>query len=166
MEGLLTELCNRLDYQSGSLIWTCAGQRSDRNGMQAGNVSTTDGYRYIKFRQKRILAHRVVFFMFHGFVPKEIDHINTVRDDNRIENLRDAITHSNNLGNQSIQSRNKSSRFKGVCWDKNRSKWMASIKHNRKVKYLGRFDSENDAAKAYNNASIEIYGNFANINKL
>lgn len=45
------------------------------------------------------------------------------------------------------------SRFRGVYWDATRSKWAASLKHNRRVTYLGRFDSETDAARAYNAAA-------------
>lgn len=104
--------------------------------------------------------------MHKGFIPTEIDHINRIRCDNRIENLRDSITHSNNLGNQSIQKRVKTSKHKGVCWDSNRNKWMSSIKVYGKTKYLGRFFNENDAAKAYNKAALEIFGDFANLNEV
>lgn len=162
----IDELCSRLRYDNGILIWVNAGRRSDRNGMQAGSVSKTDGYVYIKYKQKRIGAHRIIYYIHNGFIPSEIDHINRVRSDNRIENLRDAITHTNNLGNQSVQKRHKTSIYKGVCWDSNREKWMASIKISRKFKYLGRFSSEDEAAKAYNRAAIEIFGEFANINKI
>lgn len=162
----IDDLCSRLKYVNGLLVWVNAGARSDRNGLQAGSLSKSDGYVYIKFKQKRIGAHRVVYYMHYGFIPNEIDHINRIRSDNRVENLRDAITHTNNLGNQSIQSRKKTSKYKGVCWDANRKKWMASIKVSRKFKYLGRFDVEEDAAKAYNKAALEIFGEFANINEI
>lgn len=167
LELLVDDLCKMVSYRDdGNLVWINAGRRSDLNGMVVGNVSTTDGYRYIKFRQKRILAHRVVFYMHNKFIPDEIDHINRIRDDNRIENLREAITHSDNLGNQSIQTREKTSRYKGVCWDKNRGKWMAGIKCNGKRINIGRFDSEDSAARAYNKYATSLFGEFANLNAI
>lgn len=167
LELLVEDLCKMVSYRDdGNLVWINAGRRSDLNGMVVGNVSTTDGYRYIKFRQRRILAHRVVFYMHNKFIPKEIDHINRIRDDNRIENLREAENHSANLGNQSIQKREKTSKYKGVCWDKNRRKWMAAVKHNGKRINIGRFESEDSAAKAYNDLAIKLFGDFANLNNI
>lgn len=165
IESIANLLAERLQYNSdGTLTWKFAGRRSDLNGKIAGSISSTDGYVYIKFKQKRILAHRVVFFIHNKFIPQEIDHINRVRHDNRIENLRDAVTHSSNLGNQSVQKRAKTSIYKGVCWDANRKKWMAGIKFNRKRINIGRFDSEIEAARAYDKYAISIFGDFANIN--
>lgn len=162
----IDELCGRLRYDNGKVFWINAGIRTDRNGMEAGSVSKTDGYVYVKFRQKRIGVHRVVYYMHHGVMPSEIDHINRVRNDNRIENLREATTHSQNGGNQSLQTREKTSKFKGVCWDKNRCKWMASIKFNGKRMYLGRYEDEVSAARAYNTAATNYFGEFANLNEV
>ena len=165
IEALIRELSERLQYnEDGTLTWKFAGRRSDLNGKNAGCLSITDGYVYIKFRQKRISAHRIVFFIHNKYFPKEIDHINRVRHDNRIENLRNAVNHSKNLGNQSVQKRNKTSIYKGVCWDANRGKWMASIKFNKKRINIGRFDSEISAAKAYDKYAISLFGEFANTN--
>lgn len=167
IENFICDLASKLEYRpDGSLVWLYAGKRSDLVGLIAGTVSSTDGYRYIKYRQKRIVAHRVVFYMHHGYVPDEIDHINRVRDDNRIQNLREATSHTHNLGNQSIQKREKSSKYKGVCWDKNRMKWMAYIKNKGKITNIGRFSSEKDAASAYNSHATMIFGDFANLNDL
>lgn len=68
--------------------------------------------------------------------------------------------------NRNKQKEPTSSVYKGVCWDKNRCKWMSSIKINGKNKYLGRFDSEVDAANAYNIAALELFGEFAQVNVL
>lgn len=163
---IIEEIANRTEYrEDGSLIWKFLPRRNDRTGMVAGSISSTDGYVYIKALGKKVSAHRVVFFKHHGFVPREIDHINRVRHDNRIENLREADTHSSNMGNQSHQN-GRSSRFKGVCWDKSRGKWAAMIKFKRKNKHLGRFDSETDAALAYNEAAIKLFGEFSHLNEV
>ncbi|MFJ7407045.1 MULTISPECIES: AP2 domain-containing protein [unclassified Lysinibacillus] len=54
--------------------------------------------------------------------------------------------------------RNTSSKYKGVCWSKRNNKWVAAIKKNGKQKHLGYFKSEDEAAKAYNNATIDLFG--------
>lgn len=156
----------RLKYsENGKLYWIDVGVRADLNGKEAGSVSSSDGYRYIKINQKRIPAHRVVFYMHHGYLPDEVDHINRNRDDNRIENLR-AAKRIENSRNVSTQKRKKTSVFKGVVYDKNRCKWMASTKNKGKTVYLGRFETELEAAKAYNKYAISNFGQFAAINDI
>ena len=159
-------IADRCSYNDdGTLVWVHLDRRKDRAGMKAGTLSSSDGYIYIKSLGKRVGAHRVVFFIHNGWCPVEIDHINRVRNDNRIENLRDSISHKNNMGNQSAQ-KGKSSRYKGVSWDKNRGKWISSIKRSKKSVFLGRFTLEMAAAKAYNTAALDYFGNFANLNEI
>ncbi len=164
-QEIIEKFLTRVSYSDGCFTWVDPGGRKDLIGLTCGAVSSSDGYVYIKFMQKRFLAHRAVFVLHHGFYPDEIDHINRVRSDNRIENLRDATSHSYNLGNQSKQSRGKTSIYKGVCWDKNRGKWMAGIKFEGKRYNLGRFSSELDAAIAYDEASVRIFGEYSHNNK-
>lgn len=57
-----------------------------------------------------------------------------------------------------------SSKYKGVIWDKNRNKWMAGIKKNQKKINLGRFDSEENAALAYNEKAFKLFGNLITLN--
>lgn len=91
----------------------------------------------------------------------QIDHINGNGLDNRRENLR-IVTHQQNLMNQ-IKTRG-TSQFKGVTWDKLRVKWNAKIKLNRKTINLGRFDSEQEAALAYDKAAKNLFGEYAKLN--
>ena len=79
------------------------------------------------------------------------------------ENLRIA-TQQQNMMNQRIQKRRKSSRFKGVTWDKSKSKWMSQINLNKKHFFLGRFEIEEEAAITYNKKAKEFFGEFANLN--
>ena len=94
----------------------------------------------------------------------EIDHINGNRLDNRISNLRMA-TDAQNASNRKIPV-NNSSGFKGVHFQKNNKNWVARIGIGKKRKHLGAFKTKEDAAKAYNAAAKEKYGEFAKLNSL
>lgn len=100
----------------------------------------------MQFDGKGYLAHRIVWFMHHGSFPKgEIDHINGKRSDNRIENLRDVPKYKN-LGNQHKHRRGK---LVGCSLDKRRGTWKAKIVVNKKEIYLGAYETELLAHKAY-----------------
>jgi len=93
----------------------------------------------------------------------EVDHINGDGLDNRKINLRFA-TRSQQCMNRSAQ--HKSSQYKGVRLWKMRKIWQARIKTNGREIHLGYFHNEADAAKAYNAAAIEIFGEFAKLNAI
>ena len=57
-----------------------------------------------------------------------------------------------------------SSKYKGVYWDKSRSKWCSRITFNYINIHIGRFDDERDAAKSYNKKALELFGEFCNLN--
>lgn len=111
---------------------------------------------------KTYKAHQIIYLLHHGSIPKEIDHINGIRIDNRIENLR-AVDRSLNCANQKIQNRSKSG-FKGVTKLYGKNKWRARIKHKQTEFYLGAFDTAESAAEAYNKKAFELFGNFAKLN--
>ena len=97
----------------------------------------------------------------------ETDHINGNGLDNRRSNLRIA-TPSQNSANTGKPKRpngeRHTSQFKGVSWDKSRGKWQAKITVARKCRNLGRYEVEADAARAYDNAAVEAWGQFATLN--
>ena len=105
---------------------------------------------------KMYRVHHLVWMYHNGYFAEELDHINRVRDDNRIQNLR-VCTHSQNLGN----SRPRVHRYKGVTFCKRTGKWRAQLNG-----HLGRFDTIEEAALAYNAAAVDHYGEFANLNQV
>jgi len=96
-------------------------------------------------------------------INKVCDHINGDGLDNRRCNLR-IVTVSQNLMNSSKPIRKSSSCFKGVCWHKDTKKWQSQIKLNGCSYYLGLFQNEVDAAKAYDDAAILLFGEYAKLN--
>jgi hypothetical protein len=94
--------------------------------------------------------------------PRQVDHANGDRSDNRRSNLRIA-TQSQNLGN-SRKRAGTTSRYKGVSWHKQNKKWVAYIGVDGSLHHLGCFTSEEAAARAYNRAARAAWGDFACLN--
>ena len=94
--------------------------------------------------------------------PLRVDHENGDGLDNRLSNLRVA-THQQNMRNRG-PNRNGTSGFKGVTWNRSRSKWQTAINIDRRLVFIGRFDSAEEAARAYNAAALEHHGEFAWLN--
>lgn len=95
---------------------------------------------------------------------KQCDHIDRDPFNNTRLNLRVA-TLSQNQANKSLTSRNTSG-YKGVTFEKDRNKWKAVISINNQQYNLGRFFSKEQAARAYNEAALKYYGQFAVLNSL
>lgn len=95
----------------------------------------------------------------------QCDHIDSDGLNNQRHNLRPATVNQN--GCNRIKRNGCSSRFKGVHWHKSKGVgWMATIFHEGKLNYLGTFENETEAAKAYDAAAIRIFGQFAKLNFL
>jgi hypothetical protein len=116
-----------------------------------------------KWITKYIRLHQFILNEFN----KEIDHVNGNRLDNRKENLR-LCTRSLNNANSIKKTRKggTTSKYKGVTWNKNASKWMVQAKLDNIGYYLGLFTDEIEAAKAYNKKAKELFGDFARLNQL
>jgi len=88
-----------------------------------------------------------------------IDHIDHDGLNNRRSNLRPATNRQNSQNRRSRTG--SSSQYKGVSWYRTRSLWLATIKANGHQRNLGYFATEEDAARAYDAAAIEAFGEFA-----
>lgn len=108
---------------------------------------------------KALFLHRHITGAATGH---EVDHLNGDGLDNRRTNLR-IVSHALNLANQRPQS-GRSSRFKGVSWDREKGRWHAYIKVGGRRRHLGYFHDERIAATAYNAAAIEAWGEHARPN--
>lgn len=107
--------------------------------------------------------HRVIYYLSTGIDPLDsfIDHKNHYNN-NGI--LREA-TPSQNTQN-SRPRKNTSSKYKGVSWHKRNKKWVSNITLNGKRKYLGSFETEEEAAFAYNKEALNLFGDFAYLNPI
>lgn len=118
----------------------------------------------INGKQKAILMHREIMKASDGF---DIDHRNGNGLDNRRFNLR-AGTHQQNQSNRKI-NKNSTSGYKGVVLfhDKNRTKpWRAQITYKGNRFYLGLYATKEEAANAYNQKAVELFGPFAQLNHI
>ncbi len=144
-------------YKNGELV-----RNKPMKGYKVGTVIGTTkpkGYVVAVVDGKMYRVHHLVWIYHKGYSVTELDHINRIRNDNRIENLR-PCTHSQNLGN----SGPKVGEYKGITFCKQTSKWRAQISINYKGVHLGRFNTPQEAARAYNVAAKEHFGEFAYLN--
>ncbi len=158
-EELITQarLKELLEYNkdTGLFYWKVKKQGIKQNNV-AGHLSNSSGYIELRVDYKLYKAHRLVWLYVFGEFPKnEIDHLNHIRHDNRIDNLRD-VSASVNSRNRSIGINNQSG-FAGVHLDKQTNKWRAQIRFDNKLISLGRFPELKDAIEARKNANT-FYG--------
>ena len=143
---LLHEL---LDYNpnTGYLIWKVHRGGTARKGTRAGALDH-EGYRLVSLYNKTYKAHRLIWLYVTGNWPEGvIDHLDHDKDNNKLDNLRDC-SHSHNSHNTSSKGKGKS-KYLGVYIDSKSGRPTASIRIGGKTKYLGSFDSEEEAHAAY-----------------
>lgn len=161
------------DAATGNLIWkerplehfktkgTWKSWNTQFSGKLAGLLSKTKGYAYVSVNTVRYSAHRVIWEMCHGSISEGmvIDHINRIRHDNRIENLRECLGHQNQWN--ALSSKNSKSGIKGVYYYKRYGTWAAHINANGVTYYLGRYPTKGEAAVVHAKASLRYHGKFS-----
>lgn len=147
------------DDETGEFRWA-KNHGKCRSGTLAGCVR--GGYRSININKNRYLAHRLAWLYVYGEHPHmDIDHINEIKTDNRISNLRIA-NRKENIRNQSIKASNTSG-FKGVHYKKDKGRWCARIRTDSGRIFLGYYSTPEDAHKAYVIACHKYHGDFSNV---
>ena len=151
------EYANKLfnyDYTTGELTWKVRKSSRFQIGERAGTWN--HGYLRVCIDRKHYPVHRVIWLMVYGKFPENyIDHINRIRSDNRLSNLREA-TYPENAQNQSKRSNNTSG-VTGVCFFKRENKWCARITFNHKTLILGLYSSFDDAVQARREAEEKYF---------
>lgn len=157
-QDLLRELFS-YDPETGYLYRRHATKGYDANRKIARKNDS--GYLITTINGKTYRVHHLVWMMHYGYEVDEIDHINRVKDDNRIENLRQC-EHYKNCGNNSPRVH----KYKGITFCKQTQKWRAQIGINYRNVPLGRYSTQEEAALAYNKAALEYFGEFAVLNEV
>ena len=141
--------------ETGVLRW-----RVTRGGRRAGTVAgsvTRFGYVQLGIGKRFAFAHKVAWAIHHGEWPEaQIDHINRIKTDNRIANLR-SLTPAENAQNQSLSSDRGRAKMLGVSWKSRPGRWVAQIRIAGKQVHLGYFDSAEKAAAAYAAAKRRVH---------
>ncbi|WP_306150683.1 HNH endonuclease signature motif containing protein [Roseovarius sp. MMSF_3281] len=152
------------DPKTGSLTWRQRARRWFQNnhayrlwnsryaGEPALATVKNHGYKCGAILGVYFLSHRVIWAMVHGEWPDECDHINGLRSDNRIKNLRNTDK-SGNQRNAGLRSDNTSGRV-GVYRALDREKWGANIFHHGRLRHLGFFEDFSDAVAARESAEV------------
>lgn len=134
-------------YRNGKLYWKVKAAAHTVIGSEAGCYDKSSGYVLVRYKRRLRRAHCIIWEMHNGPIPKGmlIDHLDRVRTNNHIGNLR--------LGGQDLNQKNRSKQFNnssgitGISWDKERSKWNAKIQVGGKTINLGRFTDLDEAAR-------------------
>lgn len=148
----LKELFN-YNPEIGNLVRRKTVSNNTKKGDIAGSLNKHIGYLEVSICKNSFLAHRLIWKLVNNEEPEQIDHINHIREDNRLCNLR-AATNQINCRNRSLQTNNTSG-VSGVGFKSNR--WVSRIKVDGKEIYLGRFRNKEDAVKTRKDAEIK-YG--------
>ncbi|MFA6060922.1 MAG: HNH endonuclease [Taibaiella sp.] len=155
----LKELLN-YDQETGVFTWL---ERNDKrfnsrfSGKKAGRINS-EGYIHILIDKNEYKAHRLAFLYITGSFPKDqVDHINSIRSNNKWSNLRES-THSENQQNQKKAFKsNKSTGVLGVYFYEKTNRFRAHIGINKKDVTLGWFKTLDDASKAYIDAKRKFH---------
>jgi len=163
--------CFDYNPETGILIWKerplyhfCRDNigrmcNTNHTGKLAGTV-TSRGYVALRFGKVIYLAHRIIWKLYYGVDPvKLIDHINGIKDDNRICNLREATHLENNMNITKVSRRNTSGHT-GVSFCDKTHKWRVVIRVDGEKKHIGIYLTKEEAIKARLEAASKYFGEF------
>lgn len=142
------ELAKLFTYSDGRLLSNYSGPRR-RKGMPVG-FQNQYGYMVVKIGQVSYYEHRLIYVLAHGSIDDsmDLDHINGIRHDNRVENLR-LVSRSSNCQNQRKAKSNNKLGLLGVSLHKSSNKYAAQIHNGTKYVRIGLYDDPATAHQAY-----------------
>ena len=149
METLTQERSKEIwnyNTKTGIITWAIEPCDKMKKGSEAGCINRR-GYIQIRFNNKQYSAHRIAWLYVYGYFPEYgIDHINRIKTDNRIANLREVSQQCNsrNTGNYKTNT----SGVKGVCWHKINKRWCSFIKKDNGLINLGTYKDFDNAVCA------------------
>lgn len=144
------------DALTGDFSWKTLPRNSKSKKLIVG-IKESLGYLRVKILGKKYTLHRVIWLWVYGSWPdEEVDHVNGIRDDNRLDNLRQSNRTMNNQNRHYAHSNNKLG-LMGVYWNKQSSLYRASIQVNNHKIHLGSFRDPHQAHEAYLDAKRQIH---------
>ena len=158
MDKLQSRFHELFAYVDGKLV-----RKVSIGSAKAGSFADykeSNGYLRVRVDGVRYGVHQIVFCMQNGYIPSMLDHINGIKTDNRIENLRVA-TPSQNGYNTKIKSSNTTG-VKNVQWVKHMSKWQVRLRINKQIAVIGHFQDLELAELVAMEARHKYHGNYAN----
>lgn len=147
-------LCQNYVYVDGHLFTNINGIHTQKD-----RLNPSMGYSVVFIKGKSYLTHRIIFLMFKGYLPKQLDHKDCNKLNNKIDNLREA-TPSQNQWNQRTYANNRTG-VKGVGFHKKTNKFRARCQIYGKQYHLGVFDTVEQAQKVVENFRTQQHGNYA-----
>lgn len=148
-------------YENGKLFWKKKCARNVVAGRRVGCLDTAVGYRSIHFRKRNYREHHIIYLLCTGIFPKSLDHINGIRDDNRIENLRE-LSQEFNSKNRGL-NKNSTTGHTGV-YKNIRGDWYVQVRINGKSKTIGTYSDFELACLVADEARSKYYGKYAKVN--
>lgn len=153
------ELHYYLTYNPETGIFTNNIKRKRCNVGQKVGCINGKGYVNVVIQNKIYQAHRLAWLYVYGNIPSTLDHINGIRHDNKISNLRPATTQQN-AHNTKLYSTNTSG-IKSVTWNKLAKKWKVEMRVNGIKVFFGYFDDFFEACCKSISIRNSICGEFA-----
>ena len=155
------------DTSPSGLRWKKSKSTRVKPGDVAGTKSSR-GYWNVYINDRRYKVHRILYYMRTGIDPGQhlIDHAPRDPSDNAILRIASSSQNGANRQKSLYKQKKTHSQHKGVTWHKQHKKWLAQIIVNAKKSHLGYFQTELEAASAYNEAALEAWGEFAVLNNL
>ena len=150
------------EYRDGEL-YLKVNKRAVKKGIKVSFLAKNGASvkKYVFINSTKYNAGRIIYLMFHGYLPEKISYIDNNSQNTRIENLRAATI--SQVKCSAKRPKSNSSGYKGVYLHKKKNKYIAQIKKNKKYYYLGSFYTSEEAYKAYCKAARKLHGEFARV---